>query len=131
MAAIIQPLAVAATLPGLTQALGAPAHMTAVASTSFRGQSGKGEEISFYLSLEHPHQIDDVSWGCVLRMDGITTKPHTTIGVDGWQALTLAIALIEQSLTYFVEDGGKLFFPDSSEPMDIQDVVPRFPSRRT
>ena len=105
--------------------------MTAVASTKFDGLSGTGEKIVFCISLEQPHQIDDVSWGCVLQMTGLTKKPHTTIGVDGWQALTLAIALIEQSLAYFIEDGGKLFFADSTEPMDIQDVVPRFPSRRT
>jgi hypothetical protein len=104
--------------------------MTVIATTKCDGVSGKGERVAFELSLESPHQIDDVSWGCAVTAQGLIGKPHTAVGADSWQSLTLAIGLIEQLLTYFVEDGGKLFFKDSASPMEIQDVVPHFPSRR-
>ncbi|WP_372392382.1 hypothetical protein ACCQ05_20990 [Xanthomonas sp. NCPPB 3582] len=104
--------------------------MNAIASSERDGESDKGEKVAFHFALNTPHQIDDESWGCTIRMEGFTSKPLTIIGVDSWQSLTLAIALIQQSLTYFIEDGGRLFFKDSASPMDIQDVALKFPSKR-
>jgi hypothetical protein len=85
----------------------------------------KGERLQFRLGIEAPRQIDDVSWGCGLLMEGVGRQPyHRVVGYDAWQALTLAVRLVEQLLTYFVEDGGSLFWEGSENPMAISDVVP-------
>lgn len=43
----------------------------------------------------------------------------------------LAIRTIEQMLTYYVEDGGKLFWPESTSEMEVSDVIPRFRGQGT
>lgn len=59
-------------------------------------------------------------------MEGMPGRPHhRVVGIDAWQALTLALRLVEQLLTYFVEDGGSLFRAASDIPIAISDIVPR------
>ncbi|MBN6103548.1 hypothetical protein JR064_15370 [Xanthomonas sp. CFBP 8703] len=101
--------------------------MTAlIAERIFDGVDPHGKRIKFLFSLEAPEKIDDESWGCQVKMVGFGDKPHQVVGQDSWQALSLAFALAEQLLTYFVQDGGKLFWEDSDEPMLVKDVVSRF-----
>jgi len=64
-----------------------------------------------------------------LSVSGESWRPspidHRVVGCDAWQALTLAIRLAEQMLTYFVEDGGCLYWGETGGPMAISDVFPR------
>ncbi len=97
-----------------------------IAERNFDGVDPQGKRINFQFSLEAPEKIDDESWGCTLRMSGFVDKPRRVVGQDSWQALSLAFTLAEQLLTYFVQDGGTLFWEDSDEPMLVKDVISRF-----
>lgn len=89
-----------------------------------RDANGASMQIRF--GVEAPREIDDVSWGCRLLMEGVGRRiDHRVVGCDAWQALTLAIRLVEQMLTYFIEDGGCLYWGETDDPMAISDVVPR------
>mgnify|MGYP001220214332 FL=1 len=111
--------------------------MTAfIAERVCEAEDNAGQKIQISIAIEAPYKIDEESWGCIVSIEGLklrTTqnKPHRIVGSDSWQALTLAITLIEQLLFYFVESGGKLFWDGGSEPMRIHDVIPRFPQNAT
>lgn len=84
-----------------------------------------GAPVKIRFGVEAPREIDDVSWGCRLLMEGVGSRiDHRVVGSDAWQALTLAIRLVGQMLTYFVEDGGCLYWSGTDDPMAISDVVP-------
>lgn len=88
-------------------------------------KDANGAPVQIRFGVEAPREIDDVSWGCRLLMDGVGSRiDHRVVGCDAWQALTLAIRLVGQMLTYFVEDGGCLYWSGTDDPMAISDVVP-------
>ena len=96
-----------------------------IAERTVDARDASGVRSQFRFGVEAPRQIDDVSWGCRLRVEGIGDRTdHRVVGYDAWQALTLAIRLVEQLLTYFVEDGGSLYWEGSDDPMAVSDVVP-------
>jgi hypothetical protein len=97
-----------------------------IAERVIHARDAKGANLQFRFAMEAPRQIDDMSWECALLMEGIVDRPrHRVIGQDAWQALTLALRLMEQLLTYFVEDGGSLFWEESDIPITVSDVIPR------
>jgi len=97
-----------------------------IADKTIHAVDSKGEAKRFRFAIEAPARIDDVSWGCTLVMEGFTKTPRRIVGEDSWQAMLLAVRLVEQTLFYFVEDGGCLFWEPGGEPMTVGDVVPRF-----
>lgn len=42
----------------------------------------KGISKKFKFAVNLPEQIDDVSWGCQLSMEGIISKPKVVVGED-------------------------------------------------
>ncbi len=101
-----------------------------MAETIIDARDEKGAGLQFRFAIEAPKQIDEESWGCGLLMQGITDRAHHRIvGIDAWQALTLALRMVEQMLTYFVEDGGSLFWEGSDAPLKVSEVVPRYSTR--
>ena len=101
-----------------------------IVETTIHAVSVKGQATQFRFAIDAPVKIDEESWGCALTMPGLTGCPHHIVGVDAWQSLLLAIRLVEQTLTYFVEDGGRLYWEPGGEPMNVGDVIPRFVSAK-
>lgn len=97
-----------------------------VAERVVEAKDANGTLVQIRFGVDVPQEIDDASWGCRLLMEGAGSRiDHRVVGCDAWQALTLAIRLVEQMLTYFVEDGGCLYWIGTCDPMAISDVVPR------
>ena len=85
----------------------------------------EGEPKHLKVGIGVPYKIDEHSWGCACCVEGLYNKLHDAVGVDAWQALTLATKLVEQLLAFYIEDGGKLFWEEGGDEMELNDVIPR------
>ncbi|PIE82657.1 MAG: hypothetical protein CSA10_00165 [Cardiobacteriales bacterium] len=77
------------------------------------------------IAIGLPYEIDDISWGCSWCIEGLYKSNKDAVGADAWQALTLAVKIIEQLLAYYIEDGGKLLWEPNGKEMNLNDVIPR------
>jgi len=83
-----------------------------------------GERFPIKLLIGRPYKINDVQWGCPVEALGFEKKLKETYGYDSFQALILAFKTLHQVLGYFVEDGGKLLYPDSETEVNLNDLFP-------
>lgn len=97
-----------------------------IAERSLFAISAKGEKLTLRIAVGRPYQVDDVSWACPVSIEGLYTKLHDAVGVDSWQALTLAIGLTRQLLDHFLEGGGKLYWEEGGEEVTLNDLFPQF-----
>ena len=95
-----------------------------IAETKLFAVSGKGEKKSLRLAVGRPYRINDISWACPIQLEGLHEKLRDIVGGDSWQALGLAVGLLRQLLGYFVEEGGKLYWEDGGEEMELNDLFP-------
>ena len=87
--------------------------------------STDGQKKVFKIAIGKPYQVDDASWACPVKIDGLYKKLKDPVGIDSWQALNLAISLVQQLLGYFVEDGGKLYWEEDGEALALNDLFPQ------
>jgi len=66
--------------------------------------------------------FDGRDWACPVAMIGLHGVFPDMRGVDSWQALTIAMQLIGRLLTYFVEDGGRLFWEESGAELTVEEL---------
>ena len=86
---------------------------------------GKGFELK--ISVGRPYQISEDESACAVRLDGLHNLLSDQHGIDSWQALQLAYQLVAQLLTYFVQDGGQLYWEKDGEQVALQDLIPKQP----
>jgi hypothetical protein len=55
-------------------------------------------------------QPDGEDWYCPVCIKGLDSKERRIFGVDSWQALTLALRLVEAMLRREVRQGGQLYY---------------------
>jgi hypothetical protein len=84
-----------------------------------------GREFTLRLAVGPPHEVNSVQWACPVSMDGLYVRLSDVAGIDSWQATQLAFGLIADLLENFIEDGGKLMWIDSREPLSLADLFPR------
>ncbi len=87
--------------------------------------SPDGQKKLLRIAIGQPYQVDDVSWACPVKVEGLHKKLKDAVGIDSWQALSLAIALVRQLLEYHVEDGAELYWEDEGERIFIEDLFPQ------
>jgi hypothetical protein len=85
----------------------------------------QGREFEFTIAIGAPYEVSEGEWACPASMEGLH-RLRDMHGVDSWQAMQLACQLIAQMLTYFVADGGRLFWPDTREQLAPEELFPRF-----
>jgi hypothetical protein len=90
--------------------------------------SPDGEKKFLKIAIGQPYQVDDVSWACPLIVEGLHKELKDTVGIDSWQALGLAIALVRQLLGYYVEDGAELYWKEGGEKVSLDDLFPQLKS---
>jgi hypothetical protein len=90
--------------------------------------SPDGEKKFLKIAIGQPYQVDDVSWACPLIVEGLHKKLKDAVGIDSWQALGLAIALVRQLLGYYVEDGAELYWKEGGEKVSLDDLFPQLKS---
>ena len=87
--------------------------------------SPDGQKKLLRIAIGQPYQVDDVSWACPVIVDGLHKKFKDIVGIDSWQALNLAIALVRQLLGYYVEDGAELYWKEGGEKVSLDDLFPQ------
>ena len=90
--------------------------------------STDGQKNIFNIAIGKPYPVDDVSWACPVKINGLHNKLKDVVGIDSWQSLNLAIFLVQQLLGYYVEDGGKLYWEEDGETLSLKDLFPQFKS---
>ena len=85
----------------------------------------EGEEKIIYVALGRPYEVGKDSWACPVVVRGIYVVRRDIVGSDSWQALNLAIRLIEQCLNYYVFNGGKLYWSKGGDAIEVSDIIPR------
>jgi hypothetical protein len=85
-------------------------------------KDGRGFEIR--VMLGKPYQTDSKfnDWACPVGLSGLHGAFPDMHGVDSWQALTLAMNLIGNLLSYFVEDGGKLYYEKDGSETSVHEL---------
>ena len=54
-----------------------------------------------------------------VSIDGLHNRLPDIAGQDTFQALTLAVAFVRQMPTYFIEEGGQIFFDDGKTKFEF------------
>lgn len=78
-------------------------------------------EFEIRLMVGKPYP-DGRDWACPVAMIGLHGAFPDMRGVDSWQALTIAQQLIGRLLTYFVEDGGRLFWQKNGGQLTVEEL---------
>ena len=79
------------------------------------------------LRIGFPYEISPEEWACPLAMEGFQERLPDIRGIDAWQSVQLVQSLQARLLSYFVQDGGKLFWPDPPEPIEVAELFPNVP----
>ena len=103
--------------------------MDSVAHRELMARTPEGKEFSITVRLGQPYKSTDSEWACPVSIEGLHENLRDIRGVDSWQSLQLAFCLALDLLASFVEDGGRLFWRDSEEPIDIKDLAPKTPNQ--
>lgn len=96
-----------------------------IASRKLVAIDAQGREFELTIAIGAPYEVSEGEWACPASMDGLH-RLRDMHGVDSWQAMQLACQLIGQLLVYFVEAGGRLFWPDTREQLAPEELFPRF-----
>jgi hypothetical protein len=86
--------------------------------------SPKGEKKKLHIALGKPYQVIKDEWTCPVQIKGLYENLRGINGIDSWQALTLAMILIHQLLSYFLENGGKLYWKEGGEEISLKEIFP-------
>lgn len=98
-----------------------------LAERSMRGVSPDGTIIPIEIRIGQPEEVSPETWTVAIDIEGLEYGMKTALGVDPWQALTVAFAVTEQAVRYFLESGGKLCEGENQEAeMPVEDLFPRF-----
>ena len=87
--------------------------------------SPDGQKKILRIAIGRPYQVDDVSWACPLKFEGLLKKTINVVGIDSWQALNLTLALVRQLLNYYLEDGAELFWEEGGENISLEELFPQ------
>jgi hypothetical protein len=81
-----------------------------------------GSTFEIELAVGKPYHVADDQWACAVRVSGLYNDLCDMHGTDSWQALQLAQGLAAQLLGYFVEKGGKLFWEEGGEQIQLSEL---------
>ncbi len=89
-----------------------------VASISINAASKHGEPLVVELEIGTPYRCASGEWACPLALGGLHDRLPDAHGADSFQALCMAIALAQDLLQGFRENGGRLFIEGEDFPLE-------------
>ncbi|WP_426304250.1 DUF6968 family protein [Acidovorax facilis] len=95
-----------------------------IAHRSICTVSQDGSSRMVYLCIGAPYQISQDEWACAVCLSGLHANLPDIRATDSWQALQLAAQFIRKLLGYFVEEGGRLYWPSPEEEISLQELFP-------
>lgn len=80
-----------------------------------------GNGLDLRLMIGRPYKTDTKfgDWACPVAIEGLHDTFWDMYGTDSWQALMIAHGLMGRLLTYFIEEGGKLYWKQGGAELDI------------
>ncbi|WP_303493037.1 DUF6968 family protein [Saccharophagus degradans] len=99
-----------------------------IAQTEIFTVTPDGRDKILVLKIGAPQKRNEDEWMCYWEISGLHENVHATVSNDKWHSLMLVIRTIEQLLTYYVEDGGRLYWEKSGEEIAVSDLIPRWAS---
>ena len=84
-----------------------------------------GQELPVTLRMGVPYEISPEEWACPVALDGLQERLPDMHGIDAWQSIQLVQTLQAQLLRHFIEEGGKLCWPETLEPVELHELFPR------
>lgn len=98
-----------------------------IAERFLRGVNPDGSNTAIEIRIGQPEEISEQTWTVAIDIKGLEYGMKTALGVDPWQALTVAFAVTEQAVRYFLDAGGKLHASENEESeLPVEDLFPRF-----
>lgn len=98
-----------------------------VAERYLHGIGPDGSSVSIAIRIGQPQEISEQTWTVDIDIEGLEYGMKTALGVDPWQALTVAFAVTEQAVRYFVDSGGRLCTRENADQeVPVDDLFPRF-----
>lgn len=98
-----------------------------VAEKTLRGIGPDGSSTAISIRIGQPVEVSEQTWTVAIDIDGLEYGMKTALGIDPWQALTIAFAVTEQAVRYFIEQGGKLCVTEEADnEIPLEDLFPRF-----
>lgn len=98
-----------------------------IASLEVFSISPDGEEKPLVIEIGAPEKKSNGEWQCAWEIQNLYTESHPAVSDGAWHSLVLAIRTIEQLLTYYIEDGGRLFHEKGGDELPVSELVPRWP----
>ena len=93
-----------------------------IAERELVGDSPKKGRFRVVLRIGRPYRSSDVDWACPVSLEGLRFRLADVHGVDSFQALMLALSLMRSLLEGFVEEGGKLSWPENGEQVSVDSL---------
>ena len=93
-----------------------------IARRKIKAIDPRGKTHDLEIVIGQPFEVSQDEWACPVSMEGIYKHRGPIFGVDSMQALLLAIKFLKDLLIDFSEKGGKLFWPESSDPITIDEL---------
>jgi hypothetical protein len=93
------------------------------ATREFSCVSPTGEQFAFTMQLGRPTPVSDEpesDWRCPVTIP-FDEQTRDIYGVDSWQALCLALSLVHSLLADFIQRGGKLYYPGTTDEFTLND----------
>jgi hypothetical protein len=87
----------------------------------------EGSEVASSIQFCRPYLSDKLGFCCDLEIPGVE-KRRATAGVDGLQAILLAMSLAASILDAKVAKGWRLLWPDSREETSAKEIFGRLHS---
>lgn len=91
----------------------------AIAERDVICQRASGNFFPVTIRIGAPYRNADGEWACPVSLIGLQEQLNDMRGVDSLQALVLAIGLARKLLGYVIDDGGRILWPDSNSPVDL------------
>lgn len=93
--------------------------MEQIAEESLIAVRPSGERVPVAAGIGRPYAVGPEEWACPVTLAGLYQTLADVHAGSSLQALCLAASLIRNLLTFFVNDGGRLFYDDGQSEFDI------------
>lgn len=92
-----------------------------LASRTVLAVKANGERFTITLAIGFPYEVTSEEWACPVALHGLHGQIGDIRGIDAWQVIRLAYGFIAQMLGYFIEEGGRLYWPETEEPIEFSE----------
>ena len=103
------------------------ASATWLASRSIIAVKPDGQAMNVTLRIGLPYEVSPEEWACPMAMEGFQERFPDIHGIDAWQSVQLVQSLQAKLLGHFVRSGGRLFWDEPPEPIELSELFPNVP----